>query len=296
MTIRQLKIFAAVARHLSITKAANEMEIRQPSVSRQLKLLEDELQVPLHIRKDQGIKLTDEGLLFLEVTTPILQELANVKNLFGNAGGQRKAAVLRLASTPSPSTSLLPHALADLRKVHPHIHPILRIADTPEIEHMVLGREIEIGVTNRSSSNPQLTSESLCSEKVVAIISKSNPLAKKRHLTLDELSHVPVIVRDKGTIYKQLEEMGVKLNIAMRCEPIEALKAAVSSGLGMGFFHRNIVDKEIRRGYFKIVNIPHLKKVQITWFVQYLSNSPLSPEANDLRVILHRTTSKVRTV
>jgi DNA-binding transcriptional LysR family regulator len=180
--------------------------------------------------------------------------------------------------------------------MHPHVNPILRIADSPEIEHMVLAHDIEIGVTNRSSFNAKLTSESLCSENVVAIVSSRNPIAKKGHLSSEELSQIPIIVRDKGTIYKQLQEMGVKLNIAMRCEPIEALKAAVSSGLGLGFFHRNIVENEIKRGYFKIIKVPHLQKVQVTWFIQYANSPPLSREANDFRLLLHRATSKVRTV
>jgi DNA-binding transcriptional LysR family regulator len=296
MTIRQLRIFAAVANHLSITKAAKEIQIRQPSVSRQLKQLEEELKVKLHTRKEQGIKLTEEGLLFLKVTEPILQDIAKIKNLFIDKSGQLKPAFLKLASVPSPSTSFLPQVLGALRKIHPHINPILRIADSPEIEQMVLNRHIEIGVTNERSSNPKIISERLCSEKVVAIVSSSSPWAKKRKLDDHELSQMPIVVRDTGTIYKHLQAMGVKLNICMRCEPIGALKSAVASGLGMGFFHRNIVDAEIKRGDVKVINIPQLRKVEMTWFLQYLSDAALSREANDLRILLHRTTSKLKTV
>lgn len=296
MTIRQLKIFVAVSNHLSITRAAKEIQITQPSVSRQLKLLEDELNVRLHVRKEHGIVLTEDGLYFLKLSRPILEEISNLKKVFSERNDSLKPTLLKLASTPSPSTSLLPQTLGDLKKLHPHINPILRTADSAEIEQMVLTHEVEFGITNRRSSNPKVVSETLASEKVVAIVSAGSPLARKRKLTAEELSHIPIIVRDKGTIYKQLQEMGVKLNISMRCEPIDALKSAVSSGLGLGFFHHNIVDAEIRRGQFKVIDIPQLRKVQVTWFLQYLGNPPLSREANDFRGLLHQTTAKVKTI
>lgn len=296
MTLNQLRIFVAVANQLSLTKAARDIHIRQPSVSKQLKHLEHELRVRLYARKEQGVKLTQEGQLFLDHIKPILQQIEEVKKLFTDEATQTKIPFLKLASNPSPSTLLLPKALNEFKKTHPHLNLFFWTADTPTIERMVLNREIDIGVITELCSNVKLIAESLCSEKVLAVVSAKNPLAKKSKLTEEEVSHVPIIGRVGGKISQQLQEMGLKLHISMRCEPIDVIKSAVESGLGMGFFHRNIVEPGIKKGDLKAIKIPYLKKVEVKWYILYLSNVPLSHEAQDFLSVLHQTASKLKTI
>lgn len=171
MTLHQLRIFQAAATYLSVTKAARDIHLRQPSVSKQLKLLEQELGVQLHVRKEQGIKLTEEGMVFLDAIEPILKQIDEVKMLFADNALQKKPAFLKVGGSQSPSALMLPQAFSDFKKTHPHVNLTLRTADSAMIEQMVLNREVEIGVVTNPRSNPKLSAEPLCSEKVVAIVS-----------------------------------------------------------------------------------------------------------------------------
>jgi DNA-binding transcriptional LysR family regulator len=291
MTLHQLRIFQAVAAHLSETRAAQNIHIRQPSVSKQLKLLEEELRVRLHIRKEQGIKLTDDGELFLNAIEPVLEQIDHVKRLFAEHALRTRPAFLRVGASQSPSALMLPRALNHFKKTHPHIQLMLRIAEAPIVEQMVVNREIELGVIANRCVNLNLTSERLCPEPVVAVVSSKHPLAKRAKVTPQELSKVPVVAKMGGRICDQLQKMGVKLNVSMQCEPMDAIKAAVESGFGMGFFYRSLVERDLKRGYLKAIKIPLLKEVEVHWFIIYYNMAHLSGHARDFLSLLHQMVS-----
>jgi len=291
MTLHQLRIFQAVATYLSETKAARDIRIRQPSVSKQLKLLEQELGVQLHVRKEQGVKLTEEGRIFLSAIEPVLEQIHKVRTLFAEKAPRLKPVFLKIAGSQSPSALMLPQAFNEFTKTHPYTHLSLRIAEAAIVEQMVLSREVEVGVITNPCTNPQLTAEFLCAEEVIAVVSSKHPFAKKRKVLPEELSKVPIVAKMGGRISDQLQKMGLRLNISMRCEPIDAMKAAVESGLGMGFFYRNTIETDLRKGYLKAIKFPLLKQIEVKWFVIYSSKVPLSHEAQEFVFLLHHMVS-----
>src|SRR5688500_3309372 len=110
MTLHQLRVFEIVARSLSITKAARQLRISQPTLSKQLKLLEREYG-PLHQKSGRGIKLTSEGFRFWHSIEPILVQLSELEKDFKNDGQKNNSIILGIGATPSPSTLLLPRVL-----------------------------------------------------------------------------------------------------------------------------------------------------------------------------------------
>jgi LysR family transcriptional regulator, low CO2-responsive transcriptional regulator len=296
MTLHQLKIFQAVATYLSETKAAQDIRIRQPSVSKQLKLLEQSLKVQLHVRQEQGIKLTEEGRLFLKAIEPILEQVDYLESMFSETTRKMKPALLKVGGSQSPSALMLPQAFNDFKRTHPHAYLTLRIGEAPMVEQMVVHREVEIGVITSPCTNPKLASELLCSEPVVGVVASKHPLAKKSKVTLEELGRVPVVVKMGGRISRQLEKMGLKLNVAMQCEPIDAMKSAVESGVGMGFFYHDLVKTDLKKGYLKAIKIPLLKQLQVRWFVIYSNQLPLSRDGQDFVALLHQTATKCHAV
>gem|GEM_PF-661867 len=284
MTINQLKIFDAVARHVNVTKAAREIRISQPTASKQLRLLEDEFGLKFHLRIGQGIRLTEDGLLFWSTVRPILQQIENLGKTFRT--GIRQARFLRVAGTESPSTSLLPEALKAFKMTHPDVQPILRTSSSEAIEQLVLNYGVEIGFINNPSYHPQIITQPLRSEEVIAVVSARHPLAKKATLSQEEFAKVPLVIRTGGRNAKQLEQMGFKLNIVMECESSEIVKAAVRSGIGMGLLYRDIVESDLRTGYLKAIEIPELKRIDVKSFIIYHKGIPLSPAAQDFLAFL----------
>lgn len=286
MTIHQLRIFGAVAKHLNVTKAAREVRISQPTVSKQLRLLQDEFRVEFYLRVGQGIKLTEEGRQFWHAVQPILKGIDELRETF--RWPVKETECLIVGGTQSPSSSLIPEALQAFKLTHPDVQPILRTGDSPTLERMVLNSEIELALITKPSHNPRIAAEPFCSEPIVAVVSAKHPLAKKEKLSHEELVKAPFIVRTGGTIAKRLGEMGIKLNPVITCSSSEAVKSAVQSAVGIGLFFRDSVEPGLRQGYLKRIQIPRLEDIQVRFYTICRKGVPLSPYAKDLLVLLRR--------
>jgi DNA-binding transcriptional LysR family regulator len=287
VTLHQLRIFGAVAKHLNVTKAAHEVRISQPTVSKQLRLLEEEFRVKFHSRVGQGIELTEEGRHFLQAVQPILKGVDELRKTFLQTA--REAEFFIVGGTQSPSSSLIPEALQIFKLGHPDVQPILRTGDSPILERMVLNSEVELALISKPSHNPRIALEPFCSEPIVAVVSAKHPLAKKQKLDLEELAKAPFIVRTGGTIAKRLAEIGIKLNPAIMCSSSEAVRSAVQSAVGIGLFFRDSVESGLREGYLKTIEIPRLKEIHVQFYTISRRGTPLSPYAKDFLVLLQRT-------
>lgn len=300
MTLHQLKIFAAAARHLNLKKASRELRISQPSVSYQLKLLQEECQTKLYRKIGRGIQLTEEGRIFLLDAELILLQVEKLIGKFSSNLTERKAEFLTVGGSRNPSTSFVPTLLGVFKKTHPEVEITLRTDTSLAIEHLVLNSEVDIAVVTNPSKSPPLICEPCRQEQVVIFASRRHPLAKREKLTLAELSAAPFIIK-RGTedapsmseqILKQVEKGGLKLNIIMRCDSPEVVKAAVKTGIGLGLSYRDILEPDIR-GDLKVIKVPELK-TQVNSFIIYHKDRPLSPNAQEFLTLLREWPQKTR--
>ncbi len=308
MTLHQLRIFAAAARHLNLKKASRELHISQPSVSYQLRLLQEECQAKLYRKIGRGIQLAEEGQLFLSDAEPILLQFEELKEKFSSRLSNRRAGFLTVGSSLNLSTSFVPFLLAAFRETHPEIRITLRTDTSLTVKRLVLNYEVEIAVVTDPSESPSLISESpslICEpcrqEQVVIFASIKHPLAKRKKLTLAELAMFPLIIKEKEGkegglsmaegILKQVEKRGLKLNIIMHCDSPEAVKAAVKAGIGLGISCRDIVESDVKKGDLKVIKVPELK-AQINSFIIYHKERPLSPIAQEFLTLLREWSQK----
>ena len=292
MTLHQLKTFEAVVKYLNITKAARAIRISQSSVSKQLRLLEEEYGVKFHLRIGRGIKLTEEGRLFWHVVAPILRQIEDVKKIFLLRVTEGQFHLLKIAGTTNVSVSLLPEVLKAFTKTHPDVQPIFRTADSSTVEQMVLDSEVEIGLITNPSHRSQIALEPLWSQELVAAVSTKHPLARKGKVSLEELPKIPVLIRVGGRIAKELQRIGLKLNIVAECHSSEVVRAGVRAGLGLGFFFRDTIDHELKQRYLKAVEIPCLKEIDANCFIIYRKGVPLSANAQDFLTLLRQWRGK----
>jgi DNA-binding transcriptional LysR family regulator len=288
MTLHQLKIFDVVAEHLNITKASQEVRISQPSVSKQLRLLERECGLKFYVKNGRGIRLTDDGRLFQVAVKPIVEQTEKLKRTFVNQAGGARAKTLIVGSTPSAAGFFLPAVLKSFVQRHPTVHPSLRTGYPQAIEEMVLNGEVEIALTTTLPGHPEIVAETIHREDIVAVVSAKHPLAAKRRLDEAELVQAPFVMTTRGRIAEEIARMGLKLNIVIWCESIELKKAAVQAGLGVGLFYRGSAESGLREGYFKAIKISRLKEIQITCFVIYRKGVDLSAERRDLLALFRQ--------
>jgi LysR family transcriptional regulator, low CO2-responsive transcriptional regulator len=178
--------------------------------------------------------------------------------------------------------------IADFKKTHANVNLALKTAQSRIVEQMVIDEEVEIGIITNPSYHSQLITEPFSSEKVVAVVSSKHPLAKKPELNGRELSTTPALVRMGGIILAELQRAGLKLNVSMACESSEPLKAAVKSGLGLGFFYRSTVESSLRSGQFRCVKVSGLQDITIKSVIVYRNNKKLSIRAQEFITSLHR--------
>lgn len=292
MTLHQLKIFDAVAGHLNITEASRKVRISQPSVTKQLRLLEHEFGLKFYVKSGRGIKLTEEGRLFRIAAKPIVEQTEALKRTFANRVAEARSENLVVGSTPSAATSVLPAALKSFVELHPTVHPTLRTGYPPAIQEMILNAEVEIALTTTLPDHPEIVAEPIHSEDIVAIVSAKHPLAKKRKLNDAELGQAPFVMTKGGRIAEEIDRMQLKLNVVMWCESIELKKAAVEAGLGVGLFYSGSAAAGLREGYFKVIEVPRLKDINVTCYVVYRKSIRLSTNGRELLTLLRHWSKK----
>ena len=290
MTLHQLRIFESVVRHMNITKASAALRISQPSVSQQLKLLEEEFGIRLFFRLNQGVEFTAEGREFFNAIQPMLAEAENLEKRFKNSATTNDTAPLIVGGSHNVSINVLPKLLMAFKKLHPSIQVILETNESPIIEKRLLASELEIALITNPSHRVDIVYERYEEMELIAFCLPSNPLARKR-LTLKELSECPLVLRRGGRLEKMLMSLGYKMNIAMRCEVSGAVKAAVRMGMGVGILYRNAVASRVTKGSLRLINVPELREMGIKSFLVYDKRKPLSPMAQAFRQIVRHEKS-----
>ena len=284
MTLHQLKIFECVVRHQNITKASAALHISQPSVSQQLKLLEEEFRTRFFVRLKQGVELTSEGEEFFNGIRPLLEEAENLEKRFKSSPPYDSAPLI-VGGSHNVSVNVLPKLLAAFKESHPSVQFILETDHSPAIEKRLLACEFEIALITNPSHRAEILYEPYEEMDLVAFCLPTNPLARKK-LTLKDLAECPLVLRGGGRLEKVLMNLGYRMNVALRCEASTTVKAAVRIGMGVGILYRNAVASQVARGNLRLLNVPELKEMGIQSFIIFDKRKSLTPMAQEFLQIL----------
>ena len=279
-TLQQLRILKAVATEKSFTKAAEILYISQPSLSKQIKTLEKNLDILLINRENNKISLTENGKLFLQYSERILalceescRALIDLKN--GNRGN------LTVGASQTIGTYLMPRFLALFAQNYPQIDLKVQVNSTRIIAKNVLNREVDIAVVGGEipyELRKKLQVEDFVEDELSLIIPKSHPFAKKKIINKDDLYHLNFITLNSNStirrfidnVLKQNDIETKQLKIIMQLNSIEGIKTAVSLGLGAAFVSSSAIEKEMKLETIDIIKIENIK---ITRTLSILSNS-----------------------
>ena len=282
-TLQQLRILKAVATEKNFTKAAEVLYLSQPSLSKQVKTLEKNLDILLINRENNKISLTENGKVFLQYSERILalceescRALIDLKN--GDRGN------LTVGASQTIGTYLMPRVLALFAQNYPQIDLKVQVNSTRLIANNVLNREIDIAVVGGEIPNElrkNLTIKHFVEDELSLIISKSHPFAKKKKINKENLYYLNFItLNSNSTIQKFIDNILVQngietkqLKIVMQFSSIEGIKTAVSLGLGAAFVSSSAIENEIELKTIEILNIENIK---ITRTLSIISN----PECN----------------
>lgn len=194
----RLKVFRSVATLLSFTKAANELFISQPAISKHIQELEKEYGVRLFDRIGNRIQLTRAGQLLLDHACKIIDAYQNLdfdmKKLTAKSEGE-----LRIGASTTISQYVLPELIAGFRKQYPDIRLTLLSGNSHEIEDALATGRIDLGMVEGMKRQPTFKYTPFMKDELVAFVHCSNPLARQEEISLNLLKQTPIVLRELGS-------------------------------------------------------------------------------------------------
>jgi len=230
--LRVLDYVDAVARFGSIRKAAEQLHVTASAVNRRIMDLEDELDAPLFERLPRGVRLTAAGELFVHYLRKQQDEVERVKSQIADLKGLRRGTV-RIACSQALALDFLPRAIAEFRKLHPLVKFDVKVVDHEYAMAALTAFEVDLVLVFRppfvANFQPLMTLE----QRLVAVMTKKHPLAKKRKLRLHDCAAYPLALPERSIGGRQLLDevtarTGLTFNVVAESNSFEMLRGVVS--------------------------------------------------------------------
>jgi LysR family transcriptional regulator for metE and metH len=281
VSIRQLRALAALAESGSITAAANKLNLTQPAVTLQLRNLQALAGLPLIQRKSDGMLLTDAGAEVLAMCERIEAAIAACETSLDMIAG-RTAGRISIGAV-STAKYFVPFAISGFLELHPKLDVKLSIGNRQEVGNALRGYELDIAIMGRPPVDIDMDVHLIGDHPHVIIAPTAHRLARKRQVTLAELSDETFLTREPGSGTRSLMEQlfgsaGLRPNIGMEMSSNETIKQAVIAGLGIAFISAHTVATDLDERRLVILDVVGLPVVR-QWFVVSRKDKVLLPPA-----------------
>jgi DNA-binding transcriptional LysR family regulator len=277
-TLRQLKVFEAVARNLSVTRAAEELHTTQPTVSIQLKQLTELVGLPLIEQIGKKISLTETGHLVYAACRDVLDRLsrlmADIDETQGLARGTLKLSIITTAKY------FVPRLLGNFYKLHPGIEVSLEVANRDEILDRLAKNMDDLYIMGLAPEQLEVMAIPFMENPLVVVAAADHPLATESNINPDRLGGEPFIVRERGSGTRLAAENffrkhGVQLNVRMQLGSNEAVKQAVAGGLGIAVLSQHTLALDQSSGAFAVLDVQGFPLLR-QWYAVYPAGKHIS--------------------
>ena len=277
-TLRQLKVFEAVARNLNFTRAAEELHTTQPTVSIQLKQLTDLVGQPLIEQTGKRLSLTFAGEELLKVCRDIFDGLSRYEMLLANMRGV-KAGRLKL-SVISTAKYFVPRLLGLFCQRYPGIDVSLNVENREHLLQRMAENMDDIYVLGRPPEHMGVEVEPFLENPMVVLAARNHPLADVKNISPKRLAEEQFLMREAGSgtrlsAEKFFAEHGVKLKVRMELGSNEAIKHAVAGGLGIAVLSAHTLALDRNEGELAVLDVEGFP-IRRHWYLAYSKEKPLS--------------------
>ena len=274
LTDFRLKVFKTDADRLSFTKAAAELLISQPAVTKQINELERLLGKPLFLRHGNRISLTDDGVRLLEYANRILALYGELRDAFVEEQGAFSGEI-RLGASTTLSQYVLPGLLAKFRKLYPDVRVTLFNGNTEQIERQIADGKLDFGMIEGTASNPALHYELFMDDELVLVTSASNTSFTREEITAADLPALPLVIRENGSgtldvLSRELSRHGLslrQLHIEMQLGSTESIKHYLFYSDTFAFVSVQAVLDELAANRLRVVEVGDMELVRRFSFV-----------------------------
>lgn len=260
ITIKHLTIFKEVARVKSMSKAAENLYISQPTISQKIQEIENYYHIKLFQRHSRTLGISEEGKIFLEHANKILDELDVIENIFFHKDDK---ITLKFGSTLTVANTVTAQMLKSIEEKHPEMHFQVYVDNTQSIEEKLISNELDIAIVEGDIHNDNIIHEPIIHDQLVLVCSKKHPLAKCDVIDISALQNLPFIVREKGSgtramLDNFMHHHKIAYTIEWQCHSWSSIKQAVIMNHGLTLISARLVQNEIDQDLLHVLNIPDL--------------------------------------
>lgn len=279
----RLKVFRVAAERLSFTRAAEELFISQPAVTKHINELERQLGVPLFVRRSNSVFLTSEGEVLLGYARRILALYSDLDALSDDHA--EAVGTLHVGASTTIAQYLLPAVLSHFKQRYPQIGVTLTDGNTRQIERMVADERLDFGLIEGVARDPQLHYEPFMEDELVLVTAADNRSVTQEEIALSELTKLPMVIREAGSgtlevVERALAAQGIpmrSLSVEMQLGSTESIKHYLYGSRVVAFVSIHAVLEELRHNMLRVIDIRDLSVTRNFSFVsRHGYNSRLS--------------------
>lgn len=287
-TLRQLKVFEAVARHRSFSRAADELHLTQPAVSTQVRKLEDHAGLPLFEQLGKKIHLTPAGAQMLQCSREIIQKFQEAEEVMaqfkGVSGGRLNVSVI------SAGDYFFPRLLVAFAQKHEGVTLNFGVCNREELLAQLKENVTDLAVMVRPPEDEDTVAEPFAPHPYVIVAAPAHPLARSARIPMSRILREPFIVREKGsdTWNSMADAFGdwlPGLNVAMEIRSTETIKQAVMAGMGVSFLSAHTVSRELQAESLVVLDVQGFP-LMLNWYVVHRHGKRLPPVAQAFKNFL----------
>lgn len=287
-TLRQLKVFEAVARLLSFSRAAEELHLTQPAVSIQVGKLEEHAGNALFEQFGKKIYLTPAGTDLLHISRAIIQQFEAAEiamaQFKGVSGGKLNVGVI------SAGDYYFPRLLVEFASRHHGVTLNFSVHNREGLLTHIAENLTDLAIMVRPPTDLDTVNQPFAPHPYVIVAAPSHPLVGKKKISMTTLMREPFVVREKGSdTWNSMEEgfgghLG-EIHIAMEIRSTETIKQAVIAGMGISFLSAHTISQEMRAGSLRVLDVQGFP-LMLHWYVVHRRNKRLPPVAQAFKDFL----------
>lgn len=293
--MRQLRIFEAVARFGSISRAAVEVHLTQPAVSMQVKQLEDQLGLQLLEHVGKRMCLTEAGRELRVHAGRIAEQITDLRASMEQFRDVDKG-FIRL-SVLSTANYFLPRLIASFSETHPGVRISLQVANREAVLASLAENRTDLAITGQPPDTANVTSQYFMDNPLVVIAAPCHPLAHLGHITLRQLETETLVLREAGSgtraaVERYFNAHGATYRPGCELSSNEAIKQAVQAGLGLGIVPVQTLELELETERLVVLPVEGFPVIR-QWFIVHRSDKRLSAAAQAfLNLLLDQKSSQ----
>lgn len=293
VTFRQLTIFEAVARHLSFTKASEELHLTQPAVSMQIKQLEQTAGVSLVDLVGKRVYLTEAGEELLRYSRQVATLLSEVEQVFHEMQGLKRGRLnITVAST---ANYFVPRLWATFRMRYPEVSVSLDVTNREGLLRALAENHADLVIMGQPPKELDVVAEIFMPNPLVVIAPPSHPLAREKAIALERLKAETFLVREPGSGTRSLmervfAEKALDLATPIEMSSTEAIKQGVEAGLGLAVLSVHTLEMELALRRLVVLDVEGFPVLR-DWYIVHRRGKRLSALANAFRDFLLQETA-----